>query len=119
MSYVDGFLLPVPKKNLKKYKKLAVMAGKVWMKHGALAYMECIGDELKPSFGAQFPKLMKLKPSETVLFSFIIYKSKAHRNKVNAKVMKDPAMQCAPDPKKLPFDCSKMYYGGFNVLVDA
>ena len=124
MTYVDGFVIVLPKKNLKAYKKMATIGKKVWMKHGALQYLECIGDDLNPNMGGAksltFPKLTKLKPTETVVFSFIIYKSKAHRNKVNANVMKDPVMN---DPTNggnpMPFEMNKMSYGGFKVIVEA
>ncbi|RJQ15954.1 DUF1428 domain-containing protein [Candidatus Woesearchaeota archaeon] len=120
--YVDGFVLPVPTKNLKAYSKMAQAGGKIWKKHGALQYFECVGDDLTPNMGKMkiqtFPKLVKPKKGETILFSFIIYKSKAHRNAVNAKVMKDPAMN---DPawtdKQMPFDVKRMAYGGFKAIV--
>lgn len=117
MSYVDGFLLPVPKKNLALYKKMAKWGAKLWMKHGAVDYKECVGDDLNMKFGMPFPKIVKLKPGETLVFSFIVYKSKAHRNQVNARVMKDPIM--AKMPKKMPFDMKRMCVGGFKVLVEA
>jgi uncharacterized protein YbaA (DUF1428 family) len=117
MRYVDGFLLPVPKNKVKEYAKIAKLASKVWMEHGALDYVECVGDDLNPKWGLPFPKTIKAKPSETVIFAYIVYKSKADRDKVNAKVMKDPRMNM--DPKKMPFDMKRMYYGGFNVLVEA
>lgn len=121
--YVDGFVLVVPKKNLAAYKKMAAEAGKMWMKHGALEYMECVGEDMNPNMGGMkamtFPKMTKVKPSETVLFSLIIYKSRAHRDRVNAKVMKDPLMN---DPQykdmPMPFDLKKMCYGGFEAVVD-
>ena len=119
MPYVDGFLLPVPKKNLAAYRKMAVLGGKVWREHGALEYMECVGDDLNIKFTLPFPKLMKLKAGEVPVFSWITYKSKAHRNKVNAKVMKDPRMKPSMEKGKMPFDMKRMCYGGFTVLVDA
>ena len=116
--YVDGFVLPVPKKNLKAYLKMARWGGELWMKHGALEYHEAMGDDLKTTFGLPFTKLAKTRPGETVFFSWIVYKSKAHRDAVNARVMKDPAMgECAP--KKMPFDVKRMAYGGFKILVEA
>lgn len=120
MKYVDGFVLAVPKKNLKAYEKMAQAAGKIWKEHGALEYFECIGEDLKPPMGVPFPKLAKTKAGETVVFSFIVYKSRAHRDKVNAKVMKDPrlAEMCGKD-KPMPFDVKRMAYGGFEVLVEA
>ena len=117
MRYVDGFVLPVPKKNLRAYRGMARMGARLWMKHGAVDYMECAGDDLHPSFGLAFPKLAKAKSGETVFFSFIVYKSRAHRDRVNAAVMKDPAM--GKMPKKMPFDIKRMAYGGFKVLVEA
>jgi uncharacterized protein YbaA (DUF1428 family) len=118
MRYVDGFLLPVPKKNLKAYARMAQKAGKIWRGHGALDYKECAGDDLKVKMGMPFPRQMKVKPGETVVFSYIVYKSRAHRDRVNAKVMKDPRIQNMRDPKDMPFDVKRMAYGGFKVLVD-
>lgn len=120
MTYVDGFVLVVPKKNRAKYIKMAQLGGKMWKKHGALKYIECVGDDMHPKWAKLiFPKLMKIKPSEEVWFSFITYKSKAHRDSVNAKVMKDPSMN---DPKNkemvMPFDMKRMAYGGFKAMVD-
>ncbi|MEK9969955.1 MAG: DUF1428 domain-containing protein [Ferrovibrio sp.] len=120
MSYVDGFLIPVPKKKLAAYMKMAAKAGKIWMEFGAVAYYECAGDDMNPAFGLPFPKLMKLKKGEVPVFSFIIYKSKAQRDRVNVKIMKDPRMQAmCPDPKKMPFDVKRMGYGGFKAIVKA
>ena len=119
MSYVDGFLLPVPKKKLRVYASMAKQAGKIWRKHGALDYKECVGDDLKVKMGTPFPRTIKLKPSETVVFSYIVFKSRAHRDRVNAKVMKDPRLADMMDPKDMPFDVKRMNYGGFKVLVDA
>jgi uncharacterized protein YbaA (DUF1428 family) len=118
MAYVDGFLLPVPKKNLAKYRKLARLGAKVWMKHGALEYRECVGDDLNAKGMLGFPTVIKPKAGETVVFSWIVYKSKAHRDAVNKKVMKDPAL-AGMDPKTMPFDCKRMAYGGFKTLVEA
>ncbi len=119
MSYVDGFVLPVPKKNLKAYFQMAKNAGKIWREHGALEYRECVGDDLKVKMGLPFPRLAKLKPGETVVFSWIVYKSRAHRDRVNAKVMKDPRMSGICDEKSMPFDVKRMAYGGFKVVVAA
>jgi uncharacterized protein YbaA (DUF1428 family) len=119
MRYVDGFVMPVPKKNLAAYRLMAQKAGRIWREHGALEYMECVGDDLKPKFGALFPKMAKLKSGETVVFSWIVYKSRAHRDRVNAKVMKDPRLAASMDPASMPFDMKRMAYGGFKVLVDA
>jgi uncharacterized protein YbaA (DUF1428 family) len=118
-NYVDGFVLPLPKKKLGHYKAMAQLAAKVWMEHGALSYRECVGEDLKVKFGLPFPKLAKTKPGETVVFAWIEYKSRAHRDKVNAKVMKDQRMLDACDPKNTPFDVKKMAYGGFEVLVSS
>jgi uncharacterized protein YbaA (DUF1428 family) len=118
MRYVDGYVLPVPKKNLKAYSRMAQKAGKVWRDHGALDYKECTGDDLNVKFGVPFPRMMKVKPGETVVFSYIVFKSRAHRDRVNAKVMKDPRLAKMMDPKAMPFDIKRMVYGGFKVLVD-
>lgn len=118
-NYVDGFVLIVPKKNLAQYKKIAQLGAKVWMSHGALSYRECIGDDLKVKFGLPFTKLTKSKPNEIVCFSWIEYKSRAHRDKVNARVMKDERMANACDPTNPLFDMTKMAYGGFEVLVSS
>ena len=115
MKYVDGFVLPVPRKNLKAYVKMAKWGKRVWLKHGALDYQECVGDDLKVKWGVPFPRLAKLKAGETVVFSYIVYKSRAHRDRVNAKVMKE--METAPGFKDMPFDIKRMTYGGFKVLV--
>ncbi|HTD67978.1 MAG TPA: DUF1428 domain-containing protein [Candidatus Limnocylindria bacterium] len=119
MKYVDGFVLPVPKKKLPAYRLMAQKAGKIWREHGAIDYKECVGDDLNVKMGVSFSKQMKLKSSETVVFAYIVYKSRAHRDKVNAKVMKDPRIASMCDPKDMPFDCKRMCYGGFQVLVDA
>lgn len=118
MKYVDGFLLPVPKKKLKAYRRMAQKAGKVWREHGALDYMECVGDDLNNKWGAKFPKVARLKPGEMVVFSYIVYKSRAHRDRVNAKVMKDKRITESMN-QAMPFDVKRMAYGGFKVLVAA
>jgi uncharacterized protein YbaA (DUF1428 family) len=118
MKYVDGFVLPVAKKNLPAYRRMSQKAGKVWREHGALQYVEAVGDDLNIEFGVPFTKPIKLKPGETVLFSFIVYKSRAHRDKVNAKVMKDKRLASMMDTKSMPFDMKRMVYGGFQILVD-
>ncbi|MFZ5876065.1 MAG: DUF1428 domain-containing protein [Nitrospirota bacterium] len=119
MGYVDGFVLPIPKKNLQAYRRMSQKAGNVWRKHGALDYKECAGDDLNVKMGLSFPRLVKPKPGETVVFAFIVFKSRAHRDRVNAKVMKelmnDPKVQDMP----MPFDMKRMAYGGFKVFVDA
>lgn len=117
MKYVDGYILPVPKKNLKAYIRMGRMGEKIWRKHGALDYKESVGDDLKTKWGTPFPKMMKLKPGETVVFSYIVFKSRAHRDRVNTKVMKEMENMCAP--KDMPFDAKRMVYGGFNILVGA
>jgi uncharacterized protein YbaA (DUF1428 family) len=118
MAYVDGFVIPVPKRKLAAYKRMAAVAGKVWKRYGALDYKECVGDDLKVKMGLPFPKLAKTKNGETVVFSYIVYKSKAHRDAVNKKVMKDPRIaKMMKEP--MPFDDKRMTYGGFKVMVDA
>jgi uncharacterized protein YbaA (DUF1428 family) len=118
MQYVDGFVLAVPKKNLPAYRRIAQKAGKVWREHGALEYRECVGDDVKPGKLTSFPQSVKLKTDETVVFSWIVFKSRTHRDRVNAKVMKDPRLADMMDPKALPFDGKRMVYGGFKVLID-
>jgi len=117
MSYVDGFVLPVPKKKLQAYRRMAQKAGKIWRQYGALDYKECAGDDLNVKMGVPFPKMLKPRPGETVVFSFIVFKSRSHRDSVNAKVMKAPRISKMCDPKSMPFDCKRMLYGGFKVLV--
>lgn len=119
MAYVDGFVLPVPKKNLATYRRIARKAGRVWREHGALEYRECVGDDLKVKMGLPFPRMVKPKAGETVVFSWIVYKSRAHRDRVNAAVMKDPRLANMMDMQAMPFDCKRMAYGGFKVLVEA
>jgi uncharacterized protein YbaA (DUF1428 family) len=118
MPYVDGFLLPVPKKNVKLYRRIAQQAGKIWRRHGALEFRECVGDDLKPKMGMPFSRTVRLKPSETVVFSWIVFKSRTHRDRVNAKVMKDPRMAKMMEKGPMPFDEKRMAYGGFKVLVN-
>ena len=117
MNYVDGFVVPVPKKNLAAYRRMAQKAGKVWMEHGALEYVECVADDVKPGKTTSFPQSVKLKPDETVVFSYIVYKSRAQRDRIMAKVMKDPRLAPMMNPKTMPFDGKRMFYGGFKVLV--
>jgi uncharacterized protein YbaA (DUF1428 family) len=119
MQYVDGFIVPVPKKSLDTYRALARKAAKVWREHGALDYRECVAEDVKVGKRTSFPRSVKLKPSETVVFSWITYKSRKHRDKVNAKVMKDPRIADMMDPKAMPFDGKRMIYGGFEVFVSA
>jgi uncharacterized protein YbaA (DUF1428 family) len=118
MAYVDGFVVPVPKKKVEAYRRLARKAGKIWREHGALDFKECIADDVKVGKVTSFPRSVKLKPSETVMFSWITYKSRAHRDRVNAKVMKDKRF-AGMDPKDMPFDGKRMIYGGFKVIVEA
>ena len=118
MSYVDGFVVPVPARKLKDYLAMAKKAGKVWKDHGALDYKECIADDVKVGKWTSFPRSVKLKKGETVVFSYIVYKSRAHRDKCVAKVMKDERLAEMMDPKKMPFDAKRMIYGGFKVSVD-
>jgi uncharacterized protein YbaA (DUF1428 family) len=115
--YVDGFVLPVPKKNLNAYRRMARKAGKIWMEHGALQYSECIADDVKPGKVTSFPQSVKLKDNETVVFAWIVYKSRKHRDSVNAKVMADPRF-AGMDPKTLPFDGMRMFWGGFKRFVE-
>jgi uncharacterized protein YbaA (DUF1428 family) len=119
MAYVDGFIVPVPKKKLVDYRKIARKAGKVWREHGALDYRECVADDVKVGKLTSFPRSVKMKPNETVVFSWITYKSRKHRDRVNAKVMKDPRLAAMMDPKAMPFDGKRMIYGGFEVFVSA
>ena len=118
MRYVDGYVLPLPKKNVDAYRRMAQKAGKVWRDHGALEYIECVSDDVKPGKHTSFPQSVKLKPAETVVFAYIVFKSRAHRDRVNAKVMKDPRLADMMDPKAMPFDGKRMFWGGFKVLVD-
>ncbi len=116
MQYVDGFILPVPKRNLRAYRALARSAAKIWKEYGALDYRECVAEDVKVGKWTSFPRSVKLKPNETVIFSWITYKSRKHRDRVNAKVMKDPRI-AGLDPKTMPFDAKRMIYGGFETLV--
>jgi uncharacterized protein YbaA (DUF1428 family) len=116
---VDGFVIPIPRKNLDAYRRMARAAGRVWREHGALEYFECAGDDLDNKWGVSFPRLAAGKAGETVVFSWIVFKSKAHRDGVNKKVMKDPRIAKMMDPKKPLFEVKRMAYGGFKVIVDA
>ena len=119
-KYVDGYVLAVPKKNLNGYRQMAQKAARVWRKHGALEYFECVGDDLNTKWaGIKFPRTVKAKPGETVVFSFVVFKSRAHRDRVNARVMKELMSDPACEDKPMPFDMKRMVYGGFNVLVEA
>jgi uncharacterized protein YbaA (DUF1428 family) len=116
MRYADGFVLPVPKKNVAAYRRMARKAGRIWREHGALEYCECVGDDLHVKMALPFPRGIKTKRGETVFFSWIVFKSRAHRDRVNAKVMKDPRLAKMSGP--MPFDMKRVLYGGFEVLVD-
>ena len=118
MNYVDGFVVPVPTKNLAAYKRMSRKMGKIWREHGALEYRECIADDVKPGKLTSFPQSVKLKRGEKVVFSWIVYKSRAHRDQVNAKGMKDPRLADMMDPSKLPFDGKRMFMGGFKMMID-
>ena len=115
--YVDGFVLAVPEAKLAEYRRLARKAGKIWREHGALEYMECAADDVQPGKLTSFPQAVKLKPGELVVFSWIVYQSRAARDRINAKVMKDPRLADMMDPKKLPFDGKRMFWGGFKPFV--
>src|SRR5688500_10522653 len=117
-NYVDGFVLPVPRKNLEAYRKLAKRSAKIWREHGALEYVECVADDVKPGKHTSFPQSVKLKPGETVVFSYIVYKSRKDRDRINAKVMKDPRLASMMDVKALPFDGKRMFWGGFKTIVE-
>jgi uncharacterized protein YbaA (DUF1428 family) len=119
MSYVDGFVLPVPKKKVAAYRRMAAKAGKIWREHGALDFKECMLDDPKVMMGVPMMRLANLKKGETVFFSFIVYKSRAHRDTVNAKVFKDERMLKMPKPEDMPFDPKRMSYGGFKAVVEA
>ena len=118
MSYVDGFIVPVPKKNVKKYLAMAKLAAKVWKDHGAIDYCEAIADDVKPGKWTSFPRSVKLKKNETVIFSYITYKSRSHRDRVMKKVMSDKRLEAMMnDPKKMPFDGKRMIWGGFKSAI--
>jgi uncharacterized protein YbaA (DUF1428 family) len=116
MSYVDGYILPVPKKHVKTYRRMAEMGRDAWMKNGAIDYKECVGDDLVAKWGTAFTRMMKLKPGETVVFAYIVFKSRAHRDSVNKKVMKE--MNAMAGSKDMPFDAKRMVYGGFKTIVE-
>ena len=117
MKYVDGFVVPVPKNKLPAYRRMAKTAGKVWMEHGALEYVECVADDVKPGKHTSFPQSVKLKADEVVVFSYIVYKSRAQRDRIMAKVMKDPRLAAMMDPKSMPFDGKRMFWGGFKSVA--
>lgn len=118
-NYVDGFVVPVPRKKLAAYLKLARQSAKIWREHGALSYRECVGEDLAVKFGRPFPRVANTLPGETVVLAWIEYKSRAHRDRVNAKVMKDPRLTALCSPENTPFDVRRMAYGGFKVVVAA
>jgi uncharacterized protein YbaA (DUF1428 family) len=118
MSYVDGFVVPVPKSKLAAYKRMARKAGKVWREHGALHYMECVADDVKPGKLTSFPQAVKLKAGEVVVFSWIIFASRKERDRTNKKVMSDPRLAAMMDPKSLPFDGKRMFWGGFKPIIE-
>ena len=117
MAYVDGFVLPIPNRNLDAYRRMARKAGKIWREHGALEYVECIADDVKPGKLTSFPQSVKLKPGEAVWFSWIVYKSRKHRDQVLKKVMGDKRVSAMMSPKNMPFDVKRMFWGGFKVMV--
>jgi uncharacterized protein YbaA (DUF1428 family) len=117
MRYVDGFVLPVPQKNLDAYRRMARKAGKIWKEYGAIEYIECVADDVQPGKSTSFPQAVKLKPDEVVVFSWIVYTSRAHRDKVNKRVMADPRLASMMDPKRMPFDAKRMFWGGFKPIV--
>lgn len=117
--YVDGFVIPIPKDKIAAYTRIAKLAGKIWREHGALDYRQCVGDDLEPKDMMRFPRLARVKPGETVVFSWITFKSRAHRDRVNAAVIKDPRLAKCMAPGAMPFDCKRMIYGGFKTIVSA
>ncbi len=117
-KYIDGFVIPVPKSKLNEYRRIAKAAGKIWREHGALDYVESAGDDLNTDFGMSFPRGIRTKAGETVVFSYILYKSRAHRDRVNKQVMQDPRIASLSN-SKMPFDCKRMLYGGFKAIVEA
>ena len=118
MSYVDGFVLPVPAANLDAYRKMARRAGKVWMEHGALQYIECVADDVQPGKVTSFPQAVQLKKDEVVVFSWVVYRNRRERDRINKKVMSDPRLADMMDPKSLPFDGMRMFWGGFKPIVE-
>jgi uncharacterized protein YbaA (DUF1428 family) len=118
MVYVDGFIVPVPKKSVAAYRNLARKAGRIWKEYGALEFKECVADDVKVGKWTSFPRSVKRKPNETVMFSYIVYKSRRDRDRINAKVMKDPRLAKTMEGKEIPFDAKRMIYGGFKTIVD-
>jgi uncharacterized protein YbaA (DUF1428 family) len=117
-KYVDGFVIPVPTQNVDAYRRIAEEAGKVWREYGALEYIECLADDVKTGEVTSFPQSVKLEPDETVIFAWIVYESREQRDRINEKVMQDPRMANMMDPKTMPFDGQRMFWGGFKVFVD-
>ena len=117
MNYVDGFVVPVPKSKLAAYRRMATTAGKVWREHGALEYIECVADDVKPGKYTSFPQAVKLKPGEVVVFSWVVYKSRAQRDRIMTKVMTDPRLVKMMNPKTQPFDGKRMFWGGFKTMI--
>jgi uncharacterized protein YbaA (DUF1428 family) len=118
MPYVDGYVLPVPKANIETYRKIAQKAGEVWREHGALEYRECVAEDVKPGEHTSFPQAVKLEPDETVIFAWIVFESRTKRDEINEKVMKDPRLTEMMNPKDMPFDGKRMFWGGFETIVD-
>jgi uncharacterized protein YbaA (DUF1428 family) len=118
MSYVDGFVVPVPRQQLAAYRRMARKAGRIWLEHGALAYNECVGDDVKAGKLTSFPQAVKLKSDEVVVFSWIVYASRRDRDRINKKVMSDPRLASMMDPKTLPFDGKRMFFGGFKPIIE-
>ncbi|HQR47924.1 MAG TPA: DUF1428 domain-containing protein [Steroidobacteraceae bacterium] len=118
-GYVDGFVVPVPKRKVAAYRRMSRLAGKVWREHGALDYVECMADDVKPGKWTSFPQSVKLRKGEVVWFSWILYRSRRDRDRINAKVMRDPRLASMMDPKNMPFDGKRMFWGGFKIMVRA
>jgi uncharacterized protein YbaA (DUF1428 family) len=116
--YVDGYVIPIPKRNVAVYRSIARKSGTIWLEHGALEYRECVGENLRVRWTSTFPNRFRCKPGETVIFAWIVYRSRAHRDRVNAKVMKDPRISAMMDTKSMPFDVKRMVFGGFEAIVD-
>jgi len=117
MHYVDGMVTPVPKAKLAEYRKMSRLCGKVWKEHGALEYVECVADDVKPGKTTSFPQAVKLKDGEVVMFSYIIYRNRRDRDRINKLVMADPRLAAMMDPKKMPFDAKRMFWGGFKQMI--
>lgn len=118
-QYIDGYVVPIPQKNLAAYRRMAQKAGKIFRELGALEYHECVGEDLAPKFGLPFPRGIQSKAGEAIVFSYVVYKSRAHRDRTNAKIMSDPRIAALCDPNNMPFDCARMLVGGFKTLVKA